>query len=113
ARSERSLFRAAYALADLTDRAEMVGEVCDAGNHAWELDAAALARLSAHFQPALRFVTQPCAYLLPRAGINGGHLPGLIPFRIGERIATLPCPAIHQRKAVTHRVGVRRNGRAF
>src|SRR3954471_7124373 len=43
-RLKRPLFRAAHGVPYLADRAEMVGEVGDAGHHARELDAAALAR---------------------------------------------------------------------
>ena len=41
---KRALFRAAHGLADLPDRAEMIGEVCDARSHPRELGGAALAR---------------------------------------------------------------------
>ncbi len=101
-----SLFRPSGLLADLPDRAEVIGQVGDAADHARQFDVARLSRRRQRLEPSLRLGAQAVADLLPLLLVDDADLPGGIPGGIGERIATLPRPAVHQRKSVAEVLGV-------
>src|SRR5690606_33198736 len=95
-----SLSWAAGLTVDLPDRAEVVGEVCDAGDHSRQLDVLHVARSPQRLEPTPGFASQSLANLVPLRRIDARDRPGLLPVRIGERVATLARPSVHERQAV-------------
>src|SRR4051794_40234893 len=85
-RLERPLLRAAQALVDLPDRAEMVGQMRDAGGYPGQLDRADRAQRFQYCQPTMRFVSKPTADRGPRRAVHRGSLPRLVPSGISEWI---------------------------
>ena len=67
AASSAALGRPAGGVVDLTDRAEMIGEVGNASDNAIQLDAADLARRAHRLEPAMRFVAKIGPELPPLA----------------------------------------------
>ena len=84
----------------------------DAPDHPAQLDGRDLTRRAKRPKPAVRFVTQSATDLGPFGVVHRRRLPGLIPGRIGERIAAFACPAVHQRQAIAHVLCMSRNRRA-
>src|SRR5580700_8530585 len=90
----RSLSWPAPILGDLSDGAEMVGQVSDARDHPGELHFTDIAWGAQRRQPAMCFVTQAVLDRFPGGCVDVTRLPRLVPRRIRERIATLCRPSI-------------------
>src|SRR3954465_8901531 len=104
--SERSFLRSTGLPVNLPNGPEMIGEVRDACDHPGELEGRGVTRRTQRGQPSTGFVAHAIADLLPGGGVDSGDLPGLVPSRIRERIASLGSPAIHQREAVAQMLNV-------
>src|ERR1700752_3950258 len=91
---ERPLFGAARVFVDLPDGAEVIRQVGDTGYHPAPPHVAGRTRCPQHLEPAVRFIAQAAADLGPRGFIDAGRLPGLVPFRVGKRVAAFAAPAV-------------------
>jgi hypothetical protein len=87
--------------------------VGDAPDHAGELDS--VTSRAAPSAPTQRCASSrnPFADLLPRAGVDAGHLPRLVPRPVREGIIVLGCPSVHQGKPVARVLRVGRNAGAL
>src|SRR5204863_142789 len=93
-------------LVDLPDRAEVIRQMRDAGDHPGQLHLADITRRAERLRPTLRGVAQPAANLLPFVRVDASRLPRLVPFGIGDGIAAFGRPSIHhaQRRSTVPRV---------
>src|SRR5215470_10044055 len=105
----RAFPRASHLLVDLTNRAEVIREVSDAGDHPGEFYPGEFARRAQRFEPAVCFGAEAVADLIPRRRVDGRELPGFVPLCIGERISALGYPLIHEREPVTNVLRMRRD----
>src|SRR5688500_1565828 len=95
-----AVFRTSGVLADLSYRADMIGEVCDAANHSPQSETACAPRRLQSREPVLRFAPQSVANLFPLAVVHCGDLPCFAPVCTGERISAFSRPPVHQRQPV-------------
>src|SRR5262245_14840956 len=90
----------------------MIGEMRDARDHPGQLDSIHLTIGLQRLEPPMRFVAQAVADLLPRGLVYRGHLPRVVPHGVGEGVAAVGCPPVHQRQPVAEVLRMRRDRRA-
>src|SRR5687768_2866597 len=98
---EGAFLWSASRLVDLSYRAEMVGEMRDAAEHAPQLELGGFARRVQGCEPSLRFIAEAVANLLPLNVVDSRHFPRLIPLRVGEGVAAVGRPLVHERQPET------------
>src|SRR3954470_11444356 len=100
------LWRAGRGAIDLTNRAQVVGEVSDRANHRVQFRGVDFARRSQDVEPPLRFAAKPGPELCPLL-IGDRRLPPTgRPVRAVEWLFPRT-PAVHERKPVAQVVDVR------